>query len=547
MIKPMDDRGSLPMAMLVVLVGITLSGLLANLVLASVRTSSFSSRRVMALHAAQAGLDVGLAQVRAAWTERKDGDEVGLTSMLPCDALSGKVDPETDQSYTVTPAYYQTDPQEMSGTELADKSLVCLAGKGTFLRANQTKAATPAFALFTANGCAGRLVTGKNCLDSMNAADRSADLSYRTLAGTYIVHTTNANISGGLIHVYRGTNSALNDLCIDAGASDPAEGALVTVQLCSAGKATQTWAYTDTLQIQLVSSQTPADHPNGMCLDTATDQHAVGLQIVMATCQTTKPALYRQAWSFNDSANLMGSKLDGSNTDGYCFNVQQPNVPGSNIILTKTCSGGYDNIQTFSAEANVGAGAASSETGRKIGQLVDYNQFGRCLDDTGQNPDATFMIAWPCKQNPNPNNVLWNQRYTVPALPSDTNPDMNGDPGNTATGIITMTKTSVYCLQSPQATAVGKYVTTKACTGAANQVWQVFGHTGNYFTSYQIVDNTGLCLTPRDPTLSNPDLYQTVNKISKIYVARCDGSTLQKWNANKNVIDALALKDLTEK
>jgi hypothetical protein len=360
------------------------------------------------------------------------------------------------------------------------------------------------------------------------------------------VHTTNANIAGGQIRVYR-ANTTLNDLCIAAGADDPAAGSTATVQLCSAGKATQVWAYTDTLQIQLVSSQTPAVHPNGMCLDAGPSQsHAIGIQVVMQQCLSSKPALYQQAWSFNDSANLVGSKYDGSNTDGFCFNVASPNDPTSAIILTKTCNGGYDNIQTFSADATVGAGAASSATGRAIGQLVNYNQFGRCLDDTGQNTDATFMIAWPCKQNPNATFVTWNQRYALPALPSVATPALNATSNNKVTGTITMTKTSVYCLQSPQDTAVGKYVTTKACTGAANQNWTVYGRTDLYATSYIITDSTGYCLTPRDPKLTTPDLYQAVNKISKIYVNRCDGSTLQKWNGNKNVIEALALKDLNE-
>jgi hypothetical protein len=30
-------------------------------------------------------------------------------------------------------------------------------------------------------------------------------------------------------------------------------------------------------------------------------------------------------------------------------------------------------------------------------------------------------------------------------------------------------------------------------------------------------------------------------------VAPCDGSTPQKWNADKNIVDGLALKDVTEK
>ena len=96
--------------------------------------------------------------------------------------------------------------------------------------------------------------------------------------------------------------------------------------------------------------------------------------------------------------------------------------------------------------------------------------------------------------------------------------------------------------------ALYQYVTTKACTGASNQQWTVYGNTDQYATSYQIVDGTGrYCLQPRDPNADPADLFQAVNKVAKIYVAPCDGSTLQKWNADKNIIGGLALKDVTEK
>jgi hypothetical protein len=320
------------------------------------------------------------------------------------------------------------------------------------------------------------------------------------------------------------------------------------MQLCSSGAVSQTWAYNAYLQIVLVSSQKPT-RPLGMCLEAGNVPHTLNTAVAMQPCQGTTPSLYRQQWSFNDSSNLVGSKYDGSDVDGFCFNVQSANTQGSAIIITKTCGGSYDNIQTFSPDAKVGAGQASSAVGQSIGQLVNYNQFGRCLDDTGQNINATNMIAWPCKQNPNAGKVTWNQRYALPKLPSVADPTVNGTAANKASGTITTTYlTVVYCLQSPGATAVGQYVRTKLCdTSVASQQWTVYGKTDQYATSYEIVDSTGnYCLTPRDPNATTPDLYQTVNKISKIYVAVCDGSTLQKWNADKNVIDALALKDVNE-
>jgi hypothetical protein len=511
-----DDRGSLPLAMLVSIIGVGLSAFMSTLVISQLHTTAFEARRVQALHASQAGLDVGLAQVRAATKIDSSGATVGDTTKLPCTALTGTVGAA---AYSVTAAYYDADPQGHlpDSTWVSTHGVLCAAGHGT--------RTVPDFVVFTSTGTA-----------------TDAGSSSRTLRGTYVVHTSNANISGGLVHVYRG-NTTLNDLCIDAGSGDPAAGTAATMQLCNAGAVAQTWSYNGNLQFQLVSSQTPS-RLAGMCLD-AGATHAVNNPVVLQPCQTTTPGLYRQQWSINDSSNLVGSNSTGTDVDSYCFNVASANTPGSALIITTSCNGSYNNVSTFSVDANVGAGQASSPVGQAIGQLVNFNQFGRCLDDTGQNPDATYMIAWPCKQNPNASKVAWNQRYTLPALPAAASVANKAD--NHGTGTIT-TKGALYCLQSPMSPDLYQYVTTKACTKATNQQWTVYGKTDLYATSYQIVDGTGrYCLQPRDVNADPADLFQAVNKVAKIYVAPCDGSTLQKWNADKNEIGAIALKDVTEK
>ncbi|MFI6072170.1 hypothetical protein ACIA5C_11335 [Actinoplanes sp. NPDC051343] len=527
--RRLGDRGSMPLAMLVVTVGVTLSGTLAAMVITQVKTGDFEARRVQALHAAQAGLDVGLAAVRGAVDAKGAGD----TSLLPCGPLKGSLGDGSTASYVVTISYFGKDPQGKP-VDTTDGLIACTDARA--------KNPGPAFALFDSIGTAVKGETAK-----------------RELRGTYVVHTDNTNISGGLVHVYRNASN-LKDLCFDAGTAEPAPGTPLTVQFCNAGGTSQTWAYAESLQFVLVASQTPA-RPFGMCVDAGgyprADPTKVTIPVLMQPCQSDTPALYRQMWSFNDSANLVGSNNVGSNTDGYCLNVQNPDTPGSAVILNKTCAGGYNNVNTFSADANVGAGQAGSQKpGKYVGQLINYNQFGRCLDDTGQNRNAAYMIAWPCKQNPNPANVLWNQRYVFPALPSAADPSKEGTDANHVTGPIIMTwpDTSTspatpvsYCLQSPLSTALYQYVTTKVCDGTAAQQWTVYGHTMHYATSYTIVDQTGVnCLQPRDPTTATPDIYQAVNLISKIYVGKCSGSTLQKWNADKNVVGAMALKDVTE-
>lgn len=514
-----DDRGSLPLAMLVSTVGLGLSVFMSMLVMSQLKTTSFEARRIRALHAAQAGLDVGVAQIRAATKINSSGETVGDSTRLPCTILTGTIG---DATYSVTASYYDADPQGQlpDPAWITRHTITCVIGHGTNT--------VPSFVVFTSTGTASNVVTSR-----------------RILRGTYVVHTSNANISGGLVHVYRG-NATLNDLCIDAGSGTPAAGTPVTMQLCNAGAVSQTWAYDGSLRFVLVSSQDPVDNPAGMCLQAGTT-HANNNPVTMQPCTTAKPAVYAQQWSINDSSNLVGSNTTGTNTDGFCFKVANPNKPGSALVITQvSCGGSYNNMSTFSLDANAGAGQASSTLGSAIGQLVDYSQFGRCLDATNQNPDSPYMIAWPCKQNPDPSKVAWNQRYTLPVVPGGAT---TGKAGNFKSGTITTTRGSTtYCLQSPMSPDVYQYVTTKACTGAVNQQWTVYGVTDQYATSYQIVDGTGrYCLQPRDQNASPPDLFQDVNKVAKIYVGVCNGSTLQKWNADKNAIEGVALKDVTER
>jgi len=516
MIRLKDDRGSLPLAMLVSVVGVGLSVFMSMLVVSQLHTTAFEARRVQALNVAQAGLDVGVAQVRTAAKINATGETVGDATRLPCTALTGTVGAA---AYSVVLAYYDSDPQGhlQDAAWTAAHAVSCVSGRGT--------RTVPGFVVFTSTG---------------TAPGAGAGSSKRTLRGTYVVHTSNANISGGLVHVYRGSTT-LNDLCIDAGSGTPSPGTAVTLQLCNAGAVSQTWAYDDNLRFVLVSSQ--GGGSDGLCLQAGTT-HVANAAVTLQPCVTTKPALYAQQWSINDSSNLVGSNATGTNTDSYCFNAAAANRPGSALIITTNCSGTYNNVSTFSLDASSGAGQANSTLGAAIGQLVNYSQFGRCLDDTNQNPDSTYMIAWPCKQNPDPSKVAWNQRYVLPALPAGA----DKTDGNHQTGTIT-TKGGVYCLQSPMKPDLYQYVTTKVCVpGAVDQQWTVYGATRQYATSFQIVDGTGLyCLQPRDQNATPPDLFQDVNKVAKIYVAPCNGSTLQKWNADKNDLSGPALKDVTER
>lgn len=504
-----DDRGSLIMAMLLTLVGTMLSALMVPVVLTQINSTKVEVRRAHALAAAQAGLDVALGHIRAA----DDGAGTGVLAKLPCGPLTGRVGVGGPSRYQVTIDYFSVDPQGKSDSWVAANRMSCLAGGGTYtapnyalLRAAGTDAATGSFSAVTT----------------------------RSLRGTYTFQTTNQNIAGGLIHVYKTATST--DLCMDGGSGSPATGTAVQMQPCVTGSIRQKFAYNQNLTLVLVASKT-ATLPLGMCLDAGTP-HATGAVVRFQSCATT--TLPQQQWSINDAANFEGTS-NGSTLDGYCFNVQTPNTAGSFVILGTTsaarCHQGYNNQQTFSPEAAVGAGAA----GAPNSQLVNFSEFGRCLDVTEQNVLYSYLIAWPCKQAPNPANVTWNQKWALPTITS----------GSSATGRITTSPTlGLHCLRSPGSIAAGQYVTVAACTGVGNPPtnmrWTVYTDTGSYTTSYRIMDGYGYCLAPTDPAAAAPDFYPNGQQISKIVVTTCSGSTLQKWNAPPNLLQSLPLKDIGE-
>jgi hypothetical protein len=501
-----DDRGSLVMAMLMALIGAALAALLVPMLVRQYASGREEVRRGGELAAAQAGLDVAVGHIRAA----ADASGNGVLSSLPCGPLAGSVGVGGTR-YQVAIDYFSVDPQAKPDSWIASNRITCVSGGGPFR--------TPAYALLRSQGTA-------------SATGSFGSVPSRSLRGTYTFQTTNQNIAGGLIHVYKTTTS--QDLCMDAGSSSPAAGANLQMQPCSGGNIQQKFAYNANLTLVLGSSKTLAN-PLGMCLDAGTPQ-ATGALVQFQPCAlVTKP---QQQWSINDSANFEGT-ANGKSLDGYCFNVQSPNVAGSFVILgsNTTCHKSYDNIETWQPEAAVGAGAA----GGSAGELVNFDQFGRCLDVTEQNINYGYLIAWPCKQAPDPSLISWNQKWALPVIAATS---VSG------TGRISTNPGSLYCLQSPGSVAAYQYVKPVLCPASgtlpSNLTWTVYADTGVYSSSYRIQDSFGFCLTTTNPLAALPDLYPKGQQISKIVVAGCDGSTAQKWNAPPNILQSLPLKDVTE-
>ncbi|MHA3703305.1 RICIN domain-containing protein [Jatrophihabitans sp. YIM 134969] len=516
-----DDRGSLVLAMLVTLVATSVAALVLPMLLTSASGARFDDRRARQLAAAQSGVETALARIRAA----SDSTSAGLIGSLPCAPLAGTVLGSVDLHYKVSITYYSTDPAQ-PGAAVVD----CLTDTvGGVVKSLGTKT-TPAFARITA--------WGSDVPGTAFPAGRS-----RSVSATYVVKTTNSNIVGGLFRVNKLATS--KDLCLDAGAAPFTAGRVVTMQACDTTSAAQKWAYNTTLTVSLVATRVldaaGAVTTDGLCVDggpLTSGKEVAGTSLRLQACGTATN-LSQQRWSMNDNAGMEGTDT-GAATNGLCWGVTRPDVPGSDVTLGTKCVGsnGYDNQVSWQPAAAVGAGAS----GAAYNELVNYNQFGRCLDVTDQNVDSSFLIAWPCKQQPDPTKVAWNQRWTLPAVTD-----------GVGTGRITTTRNgTTYCLTSPMSSGSGRYVRVTACpTTATDETrWTVRTKVSSYAASYQIEDRSGglgagLCLQPADPASFPVDLFEKGTGISKIVVRPCTASTLQKWNAPPN-IDAPSVKDQTE-
>jgi hypothetical protein len=488
-----DETGSLALAVLLSIVGISLTALLVPIVLRQMSTTRSYVVRNQALNAAQGGLDVALAHIRAA----RDSSGNGVLASLPCGPFSASIT-TGGARYQVTIAYLTADPRGRTDAWIAANAMTCLAGGGV--------GTTPAYAALRSEG---------------DDQPSGTFVARRTLRATYQFQTSNQNIAGGLIHVYQGNP----DLCFDAGSTSPAAGTNLVLRACDPQSRAQAFAYTDDLNLQLVSSKTTSQ-PLGMCLEAAPTS---GTLVAFQPC--VDPPVARQRWSLNDSSRFQGT-TDGVNLNSLCFVIQTPNTSGS-LLALGSCSG----TGSFAPEAAVGAGAA----GTGSGQLVNFSQFGRCLDVTEFWNWTTYgyLISWPCKQAPSATQIGQNQRWTLPAT---------GVTGRISS-LVQDPNLLPWCLQSPGSVASGQYVRIVLCpvTLTQNLRWTVYGDTGAYATSYQIVDGYGYCLQATDQDASPADLYPYGSEIAKIIVRTCNGSTLQKWNAPPGILDSVPFKDLNER
>jgi hypothetical protein len=495
MTRPRGDQGSMTIALLLTTVAAMLSGMIAAMSASGLSTARSATERPRLLDAAMSGLEVMVGHIRAA----ADGAGNGVLASLPCGPYTGTVGTGGGaagrETYQVAVQYLDID---------AATVINCTPGSGP--------ASIPRYAALISVGT--DLYTGAT----------------RTLTSRYAVGSTNANVAGGRFRSWT-TVGGVQYPCLDAGSATPAAGAAVTLAACVPGSQQQIWAYNTSLQIVLVSSVTLV-YPRGLCVDGGPVPHSsTATAVTMQPCLTGNYA--RQQWNQNDINNLEGTS-DGVNLDGHCLNKQVNSIP-TPLVVQASC------VMAFSSDSTVGAGAAGLSTG----QLVNYGQFGKCLDVAQYNWQRYLFWLWQCKQAPTAAGVNWNQKWELPTIVA----------GPTGTSGYIMNRPqalsgSSACLRSTLSNATISYVTLVQCpSGAASGAlkWTVYGDTGVYANSFTIVDSAGYCLAPVPAGLPNSLVYDSGPGVSPAITQTCDGSTLQKWNADPNKLLPGPLSHFTEK
>jgi Tfp pilus assembly protein PilX len=515
-LRPSDeaDRQSgfaMMVALLLIVVIAGMSLLVAGLVISESKPTQTQRKTVATLNAAEAGFEVALHRLRIA----TDAYGNGILGSLPCTAtssavgtpLNGTVGPKTGAAsnqtltYAVYVRYYDDDPSTMGTTDLNQNAIACSGG---------SPVSVPQYAYLQSNGV------------GVGGAGATGTQGDRALHTTYRFKTSDLNIAGGRL------NMDTTTLCMDAGSTSPSVGAAVTLTQCQNRGVTpsqSSWSYRADLSIYLTTTGSP-----GLCITAGTTFGTTSTsQLTLQTCATDgtattypyagSPSLQqRQEWSFDDSGKFEGAGSTGD-LNGNCITANPYNNPvAGGFLYEQACDGGGFDTETWNPDPQVGSGLAGASTQ----QLVNYSEFGRCLDVTDQNPSATWLIDYPCKQAPNPSNIAWNQRFIYTAASKTL---------TTTTGGVT------YCLQAPatlSGTPINNVAVVKPCNGSTVQQWTETGLVGSYSTSYTIVSAAGSCLTVVQPGLG--DTYH--QQWGAVIAGICDGSLVQKWNAPANFIDS---------
>jgi hypothetical protein len=514
-------------AILFMIIMAGLGTVIVGTVLGQVSPTYLDQKYTQTVYSAQAGMQAALSRFRAATLldgsghQQTDtlGNPLGDPTKLPC-SLAGSVDPTTPSNgvaYNVSIYYYSFDPTFLTtaATPVPPGNLPCSATGGV----TSTAAAPVKYALVVSKGT-GNLLPG---------ASAGSTAGNRSLGAVYQFKVSTVNIVGGLINDYN-SNGAYCLSAVTATAGSIIQF-LPATQCTAANKLLDLWIYDTDYEIKLASST--ANGAAGLCITgPATKTATANQNALLQPCQSDATR-WNQLWDWQGSNTWVGINTTITGNSGYSLGTGY--ATGSNLTNKPLLVQSSGTNGGLSPSAAVGAGDAGYATH----EIVNYLEFGRCADDTGEDPNAAHMINYPCKQSPAGGGVKWNQRfyYTEPpvqtASPSYTWPAVSSPQVGQQITVVddAVTPNVQYCLTwTSTATKpnAGDLVKLKACpTSTTYKNWVRVYNTGDYNSSYTFTTvsaaGTTLCLEV------NPAILDS--GWSELDLAVCNGSLGQKWNA----------------
>jgi Tfp pilus assembly protein PilX len=483
-----DDAGvAMVFVVLCMLISMGLAVGVLGVLTSELRPTEHTRTSQRTIAASQAGLQVAMSAIRQAYSSVTNGTYAGDPSKLPCHPPGAPLTGDagglgTSQApvrYEVTIQYYTISPQGQDATWRTARAVPCTTGTGTSV--------TPVYALLRARGVSSGGVPAVR-------SDRTSEVVYR-------LNSTDEATLGGLIHSDV-VGSTTSNWCWQAEVYPPVPGTRVVLAACAPGRPSQTWAYRTDYSIVLARTQTATVPPSGgYCI--SADANGSSSTSTSASLQPCVQGQWNQLWGYGNAGQFRGVNATKTAMVARCLTTAGTFQTGTRLDILN-CSYPRDH---WTPDSTVGAGAA----GAAKGQLVNYGEYGRCLDVTAFDLATPWLIDYPCKQDPT-SDTDWNQRFV-----------------HDATGtrqLRTSTPSGPYCLTTPS--SVGGYVLTRTCAAdRVDQRWRVLGPTGDRSTAYTVVDDFGRCLSlgPHGPTTDWRTAY------SSITADACDGTFRQKWNA----------------
>lgn len=482
-----DDEGS---ALLMTVVFTLFAGgimlVLLSVLLSQMQAIQLAQKNTRTGYAAQAGIQSTLSTLRSN-TESKvvagTAADYGNPSKLP-KAITGKVD-GGDLAYSVTVKYYAEDPTNKDSTWLDANELKFAAGTKPLKQ--------PRFARIVSTGS-----------DTGSAADAAMN---RTVTALYTFTTTNVNIPGGRI------NSSDGNSCLKAATATIGSVINMVPSTSCTDDALNLWVYDTDYRLKLAST---IGKPTVLCItgqEWVSGSSGTNSSTVNATlrkCEASNTAAYgNQLWSWEPPGSWVGQNRANNARTSRWLSIESAKV------VEKTSTTGV-----FNPAPSVGAGAASYNTN----QIVNYSEFGRCMDVTDEQIGKAFMIVYPCKQDPGGTgaNLKWNHKwyYSEPTGAATTSAAQSIS--------VKLNNTTPYCLTTSGTSNTDVHF--KACNpinvGSLNSQQKFIrnGNTGNTLTSYTFQ-------LAADPTRCLAAVPESGYAWSHLRLVPCSGSTTQKWNA----------------